>query len=143
MRQHIDRRTALKTGLAVTAGGILVACGTDGGTSGLKDEDDDFVTLYDMNAQALYLDGSYGPFTGIIRVDYIIANAPVTLDFWHGHGAVHKFTLTPDHYTQLKNLERVSIETTSVASHTHRLFIEPVDPRWRVQGAQPVRVPRS
>lgn len=141
MGKRFDRRAALKAGMVIAAGGLMVACGAPDSVSQLAA--DDFVTLYDMNAQALYLDGTHGPYTGIIRVDYIIANQPITLDFWHGHGALHQFTLTPEHFTQLKHLERVYVETTSVANHTHRLFIEPVDPRWRVQGAQPVQVPRN
>lgn len=100
------------------------------------------VTLYDTNAMALYSDGGLGPKTGVIKVDYILADKPVTLEFWHGHGGKnHQYTLLPAHYADLKKLKKVTIETTNVASHTHKLFIDPVDPKWRVAGAQPVQVP--
>lgn len=100
------------------------------------------VTLYDTNAMALYFDGDLGPKTGIIKVDYVIKNEPVTLEFWHGHGGVnHKFTVTPDHFREMKKLKRIYLETSSVAGHTHRLFIDTKDPKWRVTGASPVEVP--
>lgn len=107
-----------------------------GATPGAK------VTLYDTNAQALYFDGGYGPFTGVIKVDYVIANKALTLDFWHGHGgSQHRFTLLPEHFAALKRLERVTLETSVVDGHQHKLFIDPVDPRFRVPGAMPVSVP--
>lgn len=100
------------------------------------------VTLYDTNAQALYYDGSYGPFTGIVRVSYVLANAPLTLDFWHGHGGhLHRWTLTQAHFAELKRLRRVTLETTEVEGHAHQLFVDPVGLRWRVPGAPPIAVP--
>lgn len=106
--------------------------------------DEDFVIMYDTYAMALYMDGGLGPKTGVIKVDYIIKNQEMTLDFWHGHGGrQHKFTLKPEHFATLKQNKKVVIETTSVDSHTHKLFIDPTDSRWRVPGAQPVRVPKK
>ena len=100
------------------------------------------VTMYDTNAMALYFDGGLGPKTGIIKVDYILANKDVDLQFWHGHGGVyHRFTVTPAHFADLKKMKKIYIETTEVESHTHKLFIDPIDPQWRVAGAQPVQVP--
>src|SRR5688500_15917434 len=62
----------------------------------------DTVLLHDTNMQALYLDGSYGPLTGVCEVEYVMAGAAVTLDFWHGHGGVdHRFTLGPAEYAKL------------------------------------------
>src|SRR4051812_45675353 len=82
------------------------------------------VTLYDTYAMALYYDGGLGPQTGIIKVDDILANQPVTLDFWHGHGGVlHRYTVTPDHFRELTHLRKVMIETTEVEDHSHQLFI--------------------
>jgi hypothetical protein len=102
----------------------------------------DTVTMYDTNAQALYLDGSLGPLTGVIEVEYIVAGAAITLDFWHGHGGQqHRFTLLPEHYEALKRGERVYVGTTEVEDHSHMLFIDPVDPVYRVVGAQGVEVP--
>jgi hypothetical protein len=102
----------------------------------------DTVTMYDTNAQALYLDGSLGPLTGVIEVEYIVAGAAITLDFWHGHsGQQHRFTLLPEHYDALKRGERVYVGTTEVDDHSHMLFIDPVDPDYRVAGAQGVEVP--
>lgn len=103
---------------------------------------EDFVVMYDTNAQALYLDGSLGPLTGVIYVDYVLRGEVVELDFWHGHGnQVHRFTLLPEHFEGLKRGERVTIETTEVESHRHTLFIDPTDPFYRVDGAAPVQVP--
>jgi hypothetical protein len=117
---------------------------TDAGheTDGARDGSGRTVTLYDTNAVALYFDGSQGPYTGVIKVAYVLANASITLDFWHGHGGVmHRFTLEPAHFAELKALRRVTLETTIVESHSHQLFIDPVDPTYRVPGATPVLVP--
>jgi hypothetical protein len=101
-----------------------------------------FVVLYDTYAQALYLDGTYGPKTGIIRVVDIAAGSDKVYDFWHGHGGqLHRFTLTAVHFATLKQKKRVSVTTTIVDSHQHTLFVDPVDPMWRVPGAQPIKVP--
>lgn len=104
---------------------------------------EDYVILYDTYAMALYMDGSLGPKTGIIKVDYVIENAPITLQFWHGHsGRNHEFTLLPEHFEKLRLEQRVYLETSEVEGHKHRLFIDPVAPQWRVPGAQPIKVPR-
>lgn len=101
----------------------------------------DYVELYDMQAQALYLDRTFGPVFGLISIADVVAGQPVELEFWHGHGGrSHLFTLLPTHYEALKRLERVTIVTTEVDSHQHELFIDPVDPRYRAAGAQPIRV---
>lgn len=103
---------------------------------------DDFVVMYDTYAQSLYFDGTLGPTTGVIRVDYVLAGAAVELEFWHGHGGLsHRFTVTPAHFESLKRGERVTLETTEVEAHTHQLFIDPVDPRYRVPGSSGVSVP--
>jgi hypothetical protein len=135
----MDRRHFLK-GLLLTG---LAGCGRDEEVHrlwyGFRAGE---VILYDTYAMALYFDGGLGPKTGIVKVDYILKNQPVTLEFWHGHGGKsHFYTLTPDHFAELKKLKKIYVETTAVASHTHKLFIDPVDPKWRVPGAQPVPVP--
>ena len=114
----------------------------DAGSVGHDAGCDDVVVMYDTYAQSLYFDGSHGPTTGVIRVDYVLAGAAVELEFWHGHGGVsHRFTVTPAHFESLKRGERVTIETTAVDAHTHQLFVDPVDPRYRVPGARGVSVP--
>ena len=103
--------------------------------------DEKLIQMYDSHAQALYLDGTLGPLTGVIYVDYIIGGEPVTLDFWHGHGGQsHRYTLEPEHFELLKQGERVYIETTEVQSHSHMLYIDPLDEELRVEGAEPVDV---
>lgn len=105
--------------------------------------DDDYVFLYDTFAMALYMDGSLGPKTGIIKVDYILENKPVVLPFWHGHGGkVHEFELNPEHYQDLILQQTVILTTSKVEHHAHKLFIDPINPKWRVPGAQPIKVPR-
>jgi hypothetical protein len=100
------------------------------------------VTLYDTHAMALYFDGGLGPATGIVTVADVVAEKSVTLEFWHGHGGQsHFFTIEPEHFRDLHRLKKVVLETTEVANHTHKLFIDPVDARWRVSGAKPVQVP--
>ena len=131
------------TGMLVTVG--LVGCGKE--TTHEKTMHRLFmgagtVTMYDTNAVALYFDGDLGPKTGVIKVDYILANKSIDLQFWHGHGGMyHRFTVTPTHFAELKKLKKIYIETTEVESHSHKLFIDPVDPQWRVKGALPVEVP--
>jgi len=100
------------------------------------------VTLHDTYAQALYLDGTLGPLTGVIEVAYVIAGASITLDFWHGHdGVQHRFTLEPSHFDQLKAGERVTLGTTTVEGHAHTLFVDPTDENYRVPDAPDVDVP--
>lgn len=99
------------------------------------------ITLYDTNAMALYFDGGLGPKTGIIRVQAILANQPLKMKFWHGHGGKdHEFTVLPEHFATLKKLKRATVTTTVVDGHSHKLFIDPVDARYRVAGAKPVVV---
>lgn len=99
------------------------------------------VAMHDTYAQALYLDGTYGPLTGVVEVAYVMAGAAITLEFWHGHGGVqHRFTITPEHFEALKRGERVTITTTTVDGHEHTLFIDPLDEDYRVPGAPDVDV---
>lgn len=136
----------LHAGAFGLAAGTLWGCGAHQNESepavaqALKTRDE--IIMYDTNAMALYFDGGMGPKTGIIKVDYILKNEPVTLTFWHGHGGVnHKFTLLPEHYEQFKKMKKVYVETTIVESHKHKLFIDFSDPKWRVAGAKPIPVP--
>jgi hypothetical protein len=102
----------------------------------------DTVVLYDTYMMAMYMDGTLGPKTGILKVDYVIEGQPLAFDFWHGHGGkVHKFELKAEHFTLIKQRKKIIIETTSVDRHTHKLFIDPVDLRWRVPGSEPVEIP--
>ena len=88
------------------------------------------VTLYDMHAMALYLDGGLGPRTGIVRVADIAAGVEQSRDFWHGHGGqLHRFTITPAHFAALRRRERVLIETSEVDGHRHTLFVDLTDPQ--------------
>jgi len=99
------------------------------------------VILYDTYFMAMYMDGGLGPKTGILKVDYVKANQPVTLEFWHGHGGVnHKFTITPEHFAEIKKLKKVYIQTNVVDGHSHKLFVDVSDKKWRVAGALPVPV---
>lgn len=94
------------------------------------------VTLHDTHAQALYFDGTYGPTTGVIRVEDIVAGAVMDMEFWHGHGgSTHRFTVQPADFEMLRRGERVTLVTSEVDGHSHMLFIDPVDGRWRVSGA--------
>lgn len=100
------------------------------------------VTLHDTYAMALYLDGGLGPRTGVVRVADIAAGVEQPRDFWHGHGdALHRFTLTPAHFAALRRRERITVETTEVDGHRHTLFVDPADPRWRVEGAPDQTIP--
>ncbi|MEY4629881.1 MAG: hypothetical protein RIQ81_1, partial [Pseudomonadota bacterium] len=106
--------------------------------------EEEMVTLYDCFAVATYYDGEIGPHTGTITVAMVDANTEVNLEFWHGHGgSQHKFTVTAGHFQSIRDLQKTWIETTSVDNHTHKLFIDPVDPRWRVPGAKPVQIKRK
>lgn len=136
--------TTVLSGTAVSG---LVGCGRESMQRPIErgfefSRRDETVTLYDTYAQALYFDGTMGPKTGIVKVDYILADRPVVIEFWHGHGgSQHRYILTPAHFHDLKQLKRVYLYTDEVANHKHKLFIDPTDPRWRVPGAQPVQVP--
>ena len=140
----MNRREFVLSIVQAAALGTLWGCGKDSSsesgvrTATLRDE----IMMYDTNATALYYDGGLGPKTGVIKVDYILKNEPITLPFWHGHGGKnHMFTLLPEHYEQFKKLKKVYVETTVVESHSHKLFIDFSDPKWRVPGAKPIPVP--
>ena len=138
----MNRRDFVLRAVASAGGILLFGCGRDADSPNRPFLREGSVTLYDTYAQALYMDGGMGPKTGIIKVDYILANQPVVLEFWHGHGGKnHKFTLTELHYEEIKKLKRVYVETTLVDGHKHKLFIDPADPKWRVPGSKPVVVP--
>lgn len=121
---------ATGTGAQPTADGSIDACIQN------------VVKMHDTNAQALYLDGSLGPLTGIVTVAHVIAGSTVTMDFWHGHGGqLHRFTLEPTHFEKLKLGERITVSTTTVEGHAHTLFVDPRDERYRVEGAPDQDVP--
>jgi len=148
-RQMLRQSGQMTMGLAAAV--VLTACGHDDFKSGRGDAtphsrltEDDVLIMYDTHAMALYMDGSMGPKTGVIKVEQLIAGAPLELRFWHGHGGkTHLFTVTPEHFAALKLQKKVTIETTAVDGHTHKLFIDFSDARWRVPGAQPVPVPKG
>ena len=153
----------LGTGIGVTA--LLIGCDADAGPSDPGVEPDApprdgvdaapttmppdacvgaTVLMHDTNAQALYLDGSLGPLTGVIKVSDVVAGTQLTLDFWHGHGGTpHRFTLTPQHFEQLEQGHKITLGTTMVDGHAHTLFIDPKDEKYRVPGAPdvPVQLP--
>jgi hypothetical protein len=144
----------LGTGLGVVA--LLIGCDADAGPADppVVDAGNDpprdvtpdacvgaTVLMHDTNAQALYLDGTYGPLTGVIRVSHVVANQPLTLEFWHGHGGVqHRFTLEPEHFARLRAGEKITVGTTTVDGHAHTLFIDPKSEQYRVPGAPDVQV---
>lgn len=140
----IDRRSllGLAGGLALVAIGCSDADEESSSASAFASADAGaLVLLYDTYAQALYLDGTYGPTTGVIRAVDMGVGADKRYDFWHGHGGIrHRFTVTAAHFAELRRKTRVSITTTIVEGHQHTLFIDPVDPRWRVPGATPISV---
>ena len=151
----------LGTGIGVAA--LLIGCDTDAGPASPPTGDDEpdpdpltpdassttspdacvapTVLMHDTNAQALYLDGSFGPLTGNIKVTYVMAGTTITLEFWHGHGGTpHRFTIEPQHFEKLKKGEKVTLGTTTVDGHAHTLFIDPKDENYRVPGAPDVAV---
>ena len=157
----MQRREALALlglGTRVGVAAFLINCDADAGSDSKIDDAADppspdaatvtpdactplTVLMHDTNAQALYLDGSLGPLTGNIKVAYVIANAAISLEFWHGHGGTpHRFTLEPAHFAKLKAGEKITVATTTVDGHAHTLFIDPTDPAYRVPGAPDVPV---
>lgn len=127
----------------VTLATILTSCGREIAPSGSpRSLWTPEVVMYDCHAMATYFDGGLGPKTGIIKVDYLLKNEPLTLQFWHGHGGKnHTFQLTPELFAEMKKLKKVWITTDNVQGHTHKLFVDFSDPKWRVAGAQPIPVP--
>jgi hypothetical protein len=162
----MQRREVLVLGFGAGIGvaASLIGCGADAGPADPADVDagrnDDTdappadasasgpdacvaptVLMHDTHAQALYLDGSKGPLTGIIRVADVVAGTTLALDFWHGHGGVpHRFTLEPVHFEMLVQGHEVTLGTTMVDGHAHTLFVDPVDEAYRVAGAPDVPV---
>jgi hypothetical protein len=146
-RQFLVRVASCVAGAALLP--VVESCGPaiDGVGSGAElnsTRDDQFVTLYDTYAVATYYDVGIGPTTGTVTVAMVDANAESNLEFWHGHGGKsHHYTITPAHFQSIRDLKKTWIETTTVDGHAHKLFIDPVDPDWRVPGAKPVRIKKS
>ena len=99
------------------------------------------VTLYDTYAVALYFDGTLGPKTGIVTAAQMAAGVDVPFAFWHGHGGQqHRFTVTAADLAELRERRKATVRTSVVDGHSHLLFVDPTDARWRVPGAQPLTV---
>jgi hypothetical protein len=158
--QRREALTFLGLGTGIGVAALLIGCDADAGPASPVEADaaggdsptpdappspdactPATVLMHDTNAQALYLDGSFGPLTGNIRVTYVVAGTTLTLDFWHGHGGTpHRFTLEPQHFAMLKAGQKVTLGTTTVEGHAHTLFIDPKDEKYRVPGAPDVPV---
>jgi hypothetical protein len=67
-------------------------------------------------------DGTYSGMPLILRDD-IDAAVEKTYDFWHGHGAKHKFTLTENHFIDLQDGRTIEVYTTVISGHRHALRI--------------------
>lgn len=144
----MDRRQFLELLLKAGAAGssfALLGCGrspTENIVLPRTARDGERALIYDTYAIALYFDGSQGPKTGIVTTSYLMADVPITLDFWHGHGGkLHQFTLLPEHFRLMKKLKKVTLETTSVDGHKHKLFVDTSDARFRVPGSEPIAFP--
>jgi hypothetical protein len=99
------------------------------------------VTLYDTYAVALYFDGTLGPKTGVVTAAQMAAGVDAPFAFWHGHGGVqHRFTVSAADFAELRERRKATVRTSVVDGHSHLLFIDPTDARWRVPGAQPLTV---
>lgn len=100
------------------------------------------VAVHDTFAVALYFDGSLGPKTGTVTARAMAAGDAVPMPFWHGHGGVlHRFVVAPADLAALRAGRKVTIRTTEVDGHSHLLFVDPRDPRWRVPGGETLLVP--
>ncbi len=98
--------------------------------------------MFDLYAMAYFQDGSLGPRAAVIKMEYLIANKNVEVEFWHGHnGVMHKFVLGPAEFAKIKSGEKFELETTEVDGHTHKLFIDSSDLKWRVENAVAKKVP--
>ena len=140
-----NRRDFVRHATVAGAGIIAlqaVGCGSAETPSTLSEGEDDLL-LYDTYAMALYFDGGLGPRTGVIKAEDILRGEALDMEFWHGHGGrSHRFAVSPEQLEAMKTA-KVFLETDSVQSPSHRLFVDFTDPQWRVPGAEPVRVPRG
>jgi hypothetical protein len=135
-----------RRGFLKTAAAIIPSMAIAGKTDNLPYFDDakDFIELYDMYIMAMYFDGTTGPKTGIIKAEDILAYKPVDYVFWHGHGGInHEFTFTLDAIDSLKQLKKTYLQTDIVANHSHKIFIDPTDIRYRVPGSKPIKFPKQ
>ena len=99
-------------------------------------DDTQTVMMNDIQLIAMYMDGTQGPVTGVLKVSQILENKPTTHKHFDSHG--HTFTLTPEHYAKLKKGEQFKVETTEAESHTHLVL---VSPKNKVPGSVAVAVP--
>lgn len=138
----MKRRDFLKqsgTGLLLTAG-ALAGCGRETLLHPSRIEQRAGV-YYDSYAMALYMDGGLGPKTGIIRAQQLIELEDFEMEFWHGHGGTnHRYVVTAENLSEMKD-KKVILETDVVASHSHKLFVDFSDERWRVPNSKPIMVP--
>ena len=131
---------------------ICASCGAEiiqerSGSTGNVDSEDaiptgETVSMYEFYAMAYFKDGSLGPRAG--AMDYKVLSSPktITMDFWHGHnGVMHTYTLTLEHLAKIKAGEKIELETSIVDGHSHKLFIDSSDERWRVENATLKKIP--
>jgi hypothetical protein len=138
----VDRRLFLRLSAGSGLGFLglsLTGCGDESSAKLAADSlaaQNPTVMMTDIRIIALYSDGTFGPVTGVLRVEDIVARRPVTLDHWDSHG--HKFTIALEHHAALKRGEKIKIKTTIAQSHDHLVLVDPAN---HVPGAQPVAVP--
>ena len=86
---------------------------------------DGTVTMYDLVMEGWSTLGSgFLGDNGTLPATTIKANVEVTLDYVQDdHG--HKFTLTPDHFLQLRKGEKIQVDTTVALDHYHHVVIDP------------------
>lgn len=60
-----------------------------------------------------------------ISVEDITAGDEKSYDFWHGHSRKHRFTVTAEHFTQIRDGREVELYTDVVDGHRHALRIKP------------------
>lgn len=101
----------------------------------------EYFDYYPLYAMATYFDGTTGPVTAEIDAATVSGGEDSSMIFWHGHGGMkHSFVLSADDKLRVLNGERVEIETSRVSGHSHRLFIDPTDEKWRIPGQQMVKI---
>jgi hypothetical protein len=144
MRIVIDRRAVMRLGSLLAAAAAmhqLAGCagfeeGADGSHAAAGAGPGHTVAMRDIDVLALTFDGEVAAKTGVLRAAAIRDGVAVTMDHFDGHG--HTFTITTEHFAELKRGRPVRIRTTKALGHDHIVL---VDPGQAVPGSQAIDVP--
>lgn len=132
-------------GLFTTQMSMLTGCGSEETSRPASDHQSTAgssvlygVTVYDllMYGYSNFSGDRLGQ-TGVLKATMIRDGQAVTLPYTQDRDG-HKFKLSPEDFEKLKKGQKIAVNTTEAAGHTHKVVI---DPALKAPNAQSVEIP--